>query len=49
MPGIDCLGCHHRQPPTTHFMGCERGDLACMRIDQGAIVNAVREAESIGR
>jgi GT2 family glycosyltransferase len=48
-PGLDCLGCHHQQPPgTTRFMGCRRLDLACMGIDPRWIVDALAPAVALG-
>lgn len=44
---LDCLGCHHRQPDTTRFMGCPRGDFACLGVAPEAIVSALDEAERI--
>jgi ADP-heptose:LPS heptosyltransferase len=44
VPGLDCLGCHHRQRPgTTSFQGCARGDLACLGLHPHQIREAVVE------
>jgi hypothetical protein len=50
VPGLDCLGCHHRQPAgTTSFRGCARGDLACMAPAPEMLLAAVDRARAMVR